>query len=123
MANPRKPNHLHALNGTLRKDRHGLSPFPVEPMDPAFPETLQPEHRIAWEELVDGCRPFLAKGDRPVVELASRLLTQSRTGVMKAAEATLLAKLLHTIGATPESRARLVPINAGAVAVNPFEQL
>jgi hypothetical protein len=123
MPTPRRSNQQHRLNGTYRADRHAPIPVQVEALNPDFPETLNEEHRAAWSELVDGCRPYLAKGDRPTVELAARLLTQSRSGAMKAAEATLLAKLLAMIGATPESRARLHPINAGLPAKNPFEDL
>lgn len=123
MANPRKPNHLHLLNGTFRKDRHGASPFPVEPMDPAPPDTLEPASIPAWEELVRGCRPYLAQSDRTAVELAARLLTQSRNGPTTAARDTLLVRMLDKIGATPEGRARLQPINAGVAPGNPFDKL
>lgn len=123
MPTPRRSAEHHQLNGTYRPDRHGTTPRRVEPMDPTFPDTLPDDHRAAWEELVRGSAPYLAQGDRAAVELTARLLTKSRTGTLTAAEATLLAKMLGTIGATPASRASLLPINSGVPAPNPFEQL
>jgi hypothetical protein len=122
MPTPRKPASIHALNGTFRQNRHGASPDRVEPMNPDPPESMDAECIPAWVELVGTCRPYLAQSDRAVVEIAARLLTASRRGELKAAQETVLLNLLGKIGATPEGRARLHPINAGVPAPNPFDE-
>ena len=123
MPTPRKPRHLHLLNGTYRADRHGTTPLRVEPMDPAPPETLTKAEKLAWSELTLACRPYLAQSDRIAVELAARLTAADRAGTLNSASQTLLWRMLEKIGATPESRARLTPINAGVPDANPFETM
>ena len=123
MPTPRKPRHLHLLQGTYRKDRHGQTPQRVEPMDPTPPKWLTAAEKRAWTELTIACKPYLAQSDRVAVEMAARLIAADREGKLTSAKQTLLCRLLEKIGATPESRARLVPINAGVAPANPFDDL
>jgi phage terminase small subunit len=123
MPNHRKPDNVHHLKGTWRRDRHGVTPHPVVPMDTKAPTWLDPEEVKTWDELASACKDYLAQSDRAAVELAARLLAASRAGTAKAAHEALLVRMLDKLGATPEGRARLQPINAGVEPGNPFETL
>lgn len=122
MPTPRKPNNIHILQGTLRKDRHGVPEAKLQPMDPTPPDHLEAAEVAAWDELAVQCKPYLAQSDRVSVEIAARLLAGSRAGSNSAAADTLLQRLLEKLGACPAGRARLHPINAGQPEVNPFDE-
>ncbi|MDQ3495867.1 MAG: hypothetical protein M3485_10210 [Pseudomonadota bacterium] len=123
MPTPSKPRHLHVLQGTYRKDRHGVPEGKLQAMDPTAPEGLQGAEIDAWHELATGCKAYLAASDRATVEITARLLAAHRAGTTKPAHDTILVRLLEKVGACPAGRARLHPINAGQPDVNPFDEL
>lgn len=48
MANPPKPSHLHAVQGTARKDRKNPNEPQLEPGSPPCPEDLTTDQKVLW---------------------------------------------------------------------------
>lgn len=51
MANPPKPSHLHAVQGTARNDRTNHLEPKLEPGTPPCPEDLTTEEKVLWGRL------------------------------------------------------------------------
>lgn len=112
MANPRKPDHLHLLRGTFRKDRHGEAGAKPQPKGEIGkpPGRLDAAQRAAWREIVNQAPEGVLTGsDRLAVELAAVLLAEFRTAPaeFQAARLARLESLLSKFGMNPSDRSRL----------------
>lgn len=126
MPRPRKPQHLHIVQGTFRRDRHG--PRDAEPEvflplgDP--PAGWNAGAKTLWHELAAQVPAGVATGcDRTMFEVLIRLVAKMREGpdVMTPALAAQIRTACAVFGMTPADRSRvMVPrLPAG----NPFAEL
>lgn len=120
MPAPRKPRHLHLLEGTLRKDRHGTGTVSLVPIDPQPRSGMHPQMIEAWHEIIEAGREYLAQSDRIAVELAAALMVRCRTGMASAAETAQLVGLLGKLGCTPPGRRGLDLVRSPDKDENPF---
>ena len=100
MPTPRKPNAAHLIEGTSRKDRHS-QPAAPEPMDATPPRHLPAEAVQAWNELCAAGAGVFARSDAQTVEITAALLTRMRAGETTASSVALLAKMLKSLGLSP----------------------
>ncbi len=112
MARPRKPTAELELNGAFKKDPKRGEARSYEPPsngpigDP--PNYFDDTQRDLWWEVVDIVPPkVLAKADRLVLEVISRLMEKLRTGVIRGAELNILISCLSRLGLTPADRSRV----------------
>ena len=103
MARPRKPTGLHVVEGTYRRDRHGL-PSPswlAEPLG-APPADWLPLAKALWHEIANQIPHGVAgKSDRVVFELLIRMLAQVRKTPAALSPLRLRAKFAHVAGRSP----------------------
>ena len=108
MAFPRKSAKLHEIDGTYRKDRHGqplaLAPMDTTPMDTTPPKYLPADALPAWEELCAAGEGVFANSDKHTVEITAGMLTRVRNGETTASAVALLAKMLKSLGLSPDGR-------------------
>jgi hypothetical protein len=107
---PRKPTHLHKLEGTRTRTNRRDEPQPTGPLgDP--PSCLPGDTAAAWREIADALAPGVAgNSDRIAVEIVARLLARLRSpeGVT-AAEIACLHRGLASLGMTPAARSKVAP--------------
>ena len=113
MPRPRKPTHLHVIQGTLRsrhKDR-GREPVVGAPIGDA-PAEWPPQGKLIWHEIVNAIPAGVAtKADRVIVEVVCRLVIKMRTGEFNAALASRASSVSRiawhdTIGPQPRDDER-----------------
>jgi len=107
MARPRKPTHLHIVQGTLtaarRRARRG-EPIVSDPIGPA-PDGVD---KVIWDEIVAAIPAGVAGApDRLITELATRLVRQMRAGPVSPALAAQVRGCLQSLGLTPGDRSRV----------------
>jgi hypothetical protein len=111
MARPRKPVGLHVIEGTYRKDRHGL-PTPswlAEPLG-APPADWLPAAKALWHELAALVPAGVAtKHDRVTFELLVRMLAMVREApdALSPAMAAQIRASAGAFGMSPADRAKL----------------
>ena len=118
---PPKPAHLKVIQGNPGKRRINAG----EPQSTALagpPKSLSSKQKALWAELVEAAPPgVLKQADRFLVELAVRLLEQTRTGTEVAPGiATQLRLALAAMGMDPTSRCRLTV--SDSAPANPFAE-
>lgn len=112
MARPRKPTKHHEISGAIEKNPARFADRVLEPVDDRPlgppPERLEPEVRVAWEE-IGRLAPWLGHADRIAVEVAAVLLAQFRRSLEKTPPQLLtrLEASLGQLGMTPASRSRV----------------
>lgn len=110
MPQPRTPKKLKELRGTLRKDRDiGVEPETTGPLGNA-PGHLTELECECWHQIAaQAPAGVLANADRPTVELAARLMAQSRADFlgMPSTRLSLLRQLLNSLGMSATARAGL----------------
>lgn len=112
MARPRTPTKVLDARGAFRKHperKRDREPSVTTPLG-APPESLTKQESAAWHEIAVGApTSVLTESDRLSVELAARLLVESRTDWVNftAAKLARLQSLLATFGMTPSDRAKL----------------
>ena len=103
MVNLRKPNAMHLVEGTYRKDRHAPDPS-LTPLDTTRPKHLPDDALPAWEELCSAGEGVFANSDRITVEVTAVVMTRVRGGESQAGMVALLVKMLKSLGLSPEGR-------------------
>ena len=117
MANIRKPNHLHVLEGTYRADRHGpideglgdtKNPLPDMPHPP---DTLCEEGKMEWWRVVSILQPY---GVIKATDFGAMLCYCALFGQLvrdpKNINVALCSQLrgcMNDLGLTPVSRAKI----------------
>lgn len=118
MPRPRKPTHLHVIQGTLRsrhKDR-AREPVVGAPFGDAPPE-WPPQGKLIWHEVVNSIPAGVAtRADRVIIEVVCRLIIKMRTGEFNAALASQLRACLGSLGMTPSDRSRVMTSAAERVS-------
>ena len=111
MGRPRKPTHLHVIEGTrTRTDRSGEAALGDLPPLGDPPRHLSREERAAWRSIVDASPDGVLSGpDRIIMEVAARLLALLRAGELPAAKMPVLTRVLASLGMTPVDRSRIAP--------------
>jgi hypothetical protein len=111
MARPRKPTTLHLIEGTYRKDRHGL-PSPgwlAEPLG-APPVDWLPLAKALWHEVAGQVpRGVATTSDRVAFEILFRSLAKVRetSGCLTPALASQIWASCSAFGMTPADHAKL----------------
>src|SRR3990172_10771338 len=69
MANPRIPDNIHALRGTLKPHRHGdpASKMQVTQGVPEAPEFLQGEALVEWHRIIALIEGYVTEAERVVL--------------------------------------------------------
>ena len=115
MANRRKPDHIHVLNGTYRKDRHGNLNEKLEsrgdfPKDPPEHLKLSPSAKQCWNDIAR-LTPLgiLTASDVLIVEIIASLLAEFRRApaAMQASRISRLSIELGKLGLSPSDRSKL----------------
>jgi len=110
MPRPRKPDELHLIQGTYRRDRHGdpaTKPKYNGPVE-GPPDYFDEAQRAAWYELVDNApEGVLWRSDSPFVELMAVFCAQVRAGTAPSSLERLFHRGLGQMGMTPAGRATL----------------
>lgn len=107
---PRKPTHLHKLEGTRTRTNRRHEPEPTGPLgDP--PSCLPAAAAAAWREIAEALSPGVAgNSDRIAVEIVARLLARLRSADgITAAELSCLHRGLASLGMTPTARSKVAP--------------
>jgi hypothetical protein len=126
MGRPRTPTKVLDARGSFKKDPQRKREGEPEVKDPigAAPEDFNDEQREAWNEIVTTAPiGVLTAADGVAVELASKLLADSRTNWDKfpSSMLTRLQSMLGQFGMNPSERSRL---NIGKPKdANPFDDL
>ena len=112
MARPRKSTVEHELNGSFKKDpKRGKAREHQPPSNGPVgepPNYFDDHQRDLWREVVETVPPkVLAKADRLVIEVISRLLEKLREGTIRGAELNILISCLSRLGLTPADRSRV----------------
>jgi hypothetical protein len=82
-------------------------PIGIPPIGDA-PKCLTPAQRECWNTIVDSCADgVLRRSDELVVEMAARLLAESRAGTIDRSGLKLLETLLSKCGMNPSDRNRV----------------
>jgi phage terminase small subunit len=109
----RKPLSAHELSGAVAKNPKRFAnrrnePQPSAPVG-APPKHLIPAEKQVWREVVQvSPRGVLTSADRLLLEVASRLVVQFRSGLlMRASEISTLLNALGRLGLSPADRAKL----------------
>jgi hypothetical protein len=99
-------------NPARRRAPDPKSPCPIG----GPPVHLTPDEAGAWDEIIyDASEGVLALDDRWVMELAARLIAQSRREGLTGAETGYLRACLGALGVSPASRSRLLPVRSAEV--------
>jgi hypothetical protein len=111
MAKQRKPTSLHMIEGTFRRDRHGLSSpgWLSEPLG-APPADWLPLAKALWHEIANQIpRGVATKHDRVTFELLIRMLARVRESqaALSPALASQIRACAAAFGLTPADRAKL----------------
>ena len=102
-----KPANLKLLAGNPGK-RALNRDEPVSPPLRAMPRDLDPRLHDAWRKITRLAPPgVLREADELLVELAARLLVQSRVPEVPVGVAVQLRQCLAELGMSPSARARL----------------
>jgi len=127
MANPRKPDNVHRLNGTYKPDRHGDPDTKPEWSEeaPEMPDYLDDLGRAEWERVMrDTPAGVLTKTDVTILTqyclLVSRLIAWAKFRIecsediemgkllaFTAADHTQLRLIQQELGFTPSSRGKI----------------
>jgi phage terminase small subunit len=111
MARPRTPTNVLEIRGAFDKNpnrRREDAKTTGEIGDP--PTYLSEMERLAWAEIVQNAPiSVLTSADRQIVELASRLMAESRVDFTEftAAKLARLEAMLGKLGMTPADRSRV----------------
>lgn len=111
LARPRKPTHLHVVQGTLNATRHANRSDPeVTTAVGDAPSDWPEPAKVIWTEIVKMVPAGVAgHSDRLIIELCVRLTIQMRSkGKFTAAVAAQLRCCLAALGMTPSDRSRVV---------------
>lgn len=104
MPRPRKSRERHVLQGDYRPSRHG-SKVDHPPLIAEPPARLTDPQKEAWRDLAIAGRDYLAESDVVVLEVASKLLAESREPApMPPARISQLARFLARLGLDPTAR-------------------
>ena len=117
MANIRKPNNVHKLQGTYREDRHGAlgealgdDKNPIPPM-PGPPDTLCDEGTMEWWRVVSILQPYdvLKATDYCCLIAYCTMFGQLKRNplLFNAALYTQLRGYMNDLGLTPVSRSKI----------------
>jgi hypothetical protein len=111
MAKQRKPTTLHLIEGTFRRDRHGL-PSPAWMLEPlgAPPADWLPLAKGLWQEVANQIPHGVAtKSDRVTFEILIRMLAQVREtpAALTPALASQIRVCAGAFGMSPADRAKL----------------
>lgn len=128
MGRPRKPTHLHKLQGTgqahpERMRARAGEPEPVGGVGPC-PERLGDAIAEAWDYIVGSAAPgVLTSSDRIAVQLAAALLARFWLAPMAVdpKDVARLHALLGAMGMTPADRSKVV-VAKPPTAANPFSK-
>lgn len=100
----RKSRARHQLQGDYRPSRHG-SKVDHPRLIAAPPARLTEPQKEAWRDLATAGRDYLAESDVVVLEVASKLLAESREPApMPPARIAQLARFLARLGLDPTAR-------------------
>lgn len=113
MARPRKPTHLHVINGTSESHPERMRERKDEPVDERAlgnpPAKWKAAQKNAWKEIA-ALAPWLRKADRIAVEVAAELLCVLRENGPMRMPTPLLARfetMLGRLGLTPADRSKV----------------
>lgn len=112
MGRPRKPTHMHLLNGTLNHDparfadRKG-EPHDDRPLGPA-PDYFTTKQRDAWTE-IGGRAPWLRAADAIACEIAAVLLAafRERGAELPGVALSRMETMLGRLGLSPADRSKV----------------
>lgn len=113
MANARKPDNVHLLQGTHQKSRHGNPEDKpqVEIKTPDAPEWLEGKALIEWERICKVLKSsgLLSEADTAVMVQYCLLYSELQTELMEfqAAKHTQLRLCLVELGLTPKARSQI----------------
>jgi phage terminase small subunit len=109
----RKPLAAHQLSGAIQKNpqrfaARGNEPTPTAPVG-APPKHMEAAEKAVWKEIVAvSPKGVLTNADRLLLEVACRLVTQFRSGLLlRASEVSTLLNSLGRLGLSPADRAKL----------------
>ena len=127
MARPRTPTKTLETRGAFKKHPERLRENEPQPMGPIGdpPSCLTKKQKEIWYELVaNTASGVLTNMDRPILEVATRLLhtMRKRSAQLTASDFAQLRGTLGQLGMTPADRSRvtITPIRRGGGS-NPFQ--
>lgn len=125
MPRPRKPNNVHVLQGTYRRDKHGPKTAPVPQEAPEKPDWLSAQAASEWDRVVPllNAAGFLAVTDGDVLATYCELYAEFKMcpQAMQTSRVALMRTILHELGMTPGSRDKVS--QAQSKSDNPFGAL
>ena len=129
MTNLRKPNEVHKMNGTFRKDRHGEPGEQVAITETVSnpPEWLDREGVMEWMKVVGILSKYnmLKVTDEACLALYCSLYSQLMRlrDTFPANKMVQLRAVMNDLGLTPASRSKIRVPDTGEKKPNAFNQL
>jgi len=111
MPNIRKPNEMHKLEGTFRKDRHGGDEIQIEQEIPAPPNWLDQEAMIEWVRIVLLMDEYKMLKATDMVALATYCCLyscmQRQRDAFPSSKMSQLRGIMNDLGLNPTARSRI----------------